>query len=413
MLLFFLFGIFSPNTAQANGQTTHLWITNTAVSHIEEDALSALLAAQSDALRAGTMFPDGGYAVGHGYGEAAHWEPFQDAYRDWIQTEYPDLSNPDAAPHIAFYLGLASHGMADQVFDSMYMERSRVYDADHGWADASTSLDTAQDIVFASLTGAQVVPDNWIPAHFPALFSDLGIDVDMDILEAGQSRLELAVNGVGGLSTVDATVAINEAAFPWGCSHLLDDAVPGSPPFEAKVVAQYWHHLWSELHGEPGRLEIIGTFPTPDSLGHAIHTDDIESRLSVVFSRGLFNENIHEEHFGVHASGSLLPIETHLFYGDHSHVVNIDTQTGWNKNSEHMLTIGETLMATDGRTMSTPYSLTFSTVPPTISESTDTASPAIEPGKEAGCSCAVQRSPTRGWGAFILMALLGVRRRPD
>jgi hypothetical protein len=411
MHLFFFLSALAPSTAHANGQTTHLWITDAAVSHVENESLQALLTTQPHPLRAGTMFPDGGYAVDHGYGEAAHWEPFQDAYRDWIRDAFPDLSSPQAAPHIAFYLGLASHGMADQVFDSMYMERSRIYDSEHGWADQSTSLDTAQDIVFASLTGAQQVPDDWIPEHFPALFADLGIDVGMDTLEAGQSRLELAVSGVGGLSTVDATVTINEDAFPWGCSHLLDEAVPGAPPFEAKVVARYWGHLWSELHGEPGQLEVIGAFPSPDSLGHPTKADDIESRLSLVFSRGLTDENVHDEHFRVQASESILPIGLDLFYGNHSHVVNIDTDAGWVEDAEHVLYVSDALMATDGRTMAAPHTLHFSTIPPPAEEPTDTASPDSTHSKDVGCGCTTHASPTQGWGLLLLASLLGFRRQ--
>ena len=161
---------------------------------MQEQDLAELLRSQMGPLRVGTMFPDGGYAVDHGYGEAAHWEPFQDAYRDWIRENFSNLNSNDAAPHIAFYLGLASHGMADQVFDSMYMERSRVYDAD-GWANGATSLDTAQDIVFAAQTTPQALPDMWISDHFPSLFEYIGIEVDMATMLNGQDRLELAVLG--------------------------------------------------------------------------------------------------------------------------------------------------------------------------------------------------------------------------
>ena len=107
-------------TALANGQTTHLWITETARTHLPAGELADLLTGQSDVLRVGTMFPDGGYAIGHGYGEVAHWEPFQGLLRDWILDNFDDPTGTDAAPYVAFYLGLASHGMADQVFDSMY-----------------------------------------------------------------------------------------------------------------------------------------------------------------------------------------------------------------------------------------------------------------------------------------------------
>jgi len=403
-----------PLTAHANGQTTHLWITDEAVRRLESGELKSLLEDYREPLRVGSMFADGGYAVDHGYGEAAHWEPFQDAYRDWIRNQYPDISVPEAAPHIAFYLGLASHGMADQVFDSMYMERSKVYDATHGWADESTSLDTAQDIVFVSETLPQELPYKWIPSHFPELFASIGVDVDMDTLDFGQSRLEVAVSAVGGLGAVDDTVAINQQAFPWGCSHLLDEAVPGSPPFEAAVVARYWTHLWRELHGEAGELEVIASFPSPDAIGHSPHANDIEARLSLVFSRGLTDDTVTEDHFRVTSSESELSLALDLFYGNHSHVVNIDPPNGWLENSAHLLTVSQMVVATDGRTMDSDHTLSFSTVPPPPpeeEEQPDTGGEEPRDQKQSACGCSLPSAASGTWGLIVLSGLLGWRRR--
>ena len=361
------------------------------------------------------MFPDGGYPLNHEYGEVAHWEPFHDAYRDWIRTQFPDLSSPDAAPHIAFYLGLASHGMADQVFDSMYMERSRVYDAEHGWADQTTALDIAHDIVFAALTTPQSVPDPWIPEHFPDLFAGLGVDVDLETMLAGQERLDIAVRGTGGLSEVDAAVTLNAEAFPWACSHLMDETVPGSPPFEAKVVANYWAHLWKELHGEPGELNIIGVFPAPNSLGHATHAEDIESRLSLVFNRGLRSEYVTVDHFRAHSSQTTHEIGLNLFYRDHSHVVNVTPLNGWASHAAHELTVMDTLAATDGRRFEEPYVLPFSTVPRPMEDtgpfpSSDTGTSTSS--KKNGCGCATSTSGSPWW-LFAVLGLLTVQRRRD
>ncbi|MBK9649614.1 MAG: hypothetical protein IPO67_31430 [Deltaproteobacteria bacterium] len=77
-LLFLSFG--AP--ALANGQTTHSWISVHALAHLPPGDLHDLLTREDLApyLLNGTMFPDGGYAVGDDYGERAHWEPFQSAY---------------------------------------------------------------------------------------------------------------------------------------------------------------------------------------------------------------------------------------------------------------------------------------------------------------------------------------------
>ena len=80
MLLLALLALHAP--ALANGQTSHLWITDAALERLPEGELKELLTREDlrPWLRNGTMFPDGGYAVDDGYGEIAHWEPFQSLY---------------------------------------------------------------------------------------------------------------------------------------------------------------------------------------------------------------------------------------------------------------------------------------------------------------------------------------------
>ena len=114
--------LFSIATALGNGQSTHAWISQQAVSALAPGELRALMSDPELELywRNGTMFPDGGYPIGDDYGEIAHWEPFQRAYMAWIQQQFQPPWTDEAQRHIAFWLGLASHGMADQTFDAMY-----------------------------------------------------------------------------------------------------------------------------------------------------------------------------------------------------------------------------------------------------------------------------------------------------
>ena len=391
--------VLAASPAHANGQTTHLWISETAIDHIETEALHTLLVTHRDSLRAGTMFPDGGYAIGHEYGEHAHWEPFQDRYRDWIVSAFDGPSDPDAGSHLAFYFGLASHGMADQVFDSMYMERSRIYDAEFGWADASQSLDTSQDVVFADLTQTQVVPTSDLPLILPELFAEAGIDVDMQTLEDGQGWLTIAVDGVAGMSEVSTLVDAHMDAFPWGCSHLLDESVPGSPPFEARVVAAYWESLWADLHDQPAHLAVIGSWPGQGADGHPTGAEDVEARLSVVFNRSLTIDAVMPESFRVRAGDAAVPTLPDLFYGDDSHVVNIAPEAGWVADAVHEFTI-DGLTATDGRRLEAAHVQTFTTGGAADGEVDATTE---------GCQCSAQRGPFGPW--LIVLPLLMARRR--
>ena len=169
-MLWVLWILFGALPAAGNGQSTHLWITDHALTHVQNEGLARLLHRDDlrPMLRNGTMFPDGGYAVGDPYGELAHWEQFQDAYRVYIEDTYDTPFTDEGAMHVAFLMGLASHGMADQVFDSLFMERSKQYDT---WGEGLTgSLDGASDVLLVHATAPQTAPEVWFPEE---LFEDL------------------------------------------------------------------------------------------------------------------------------------------------------------------------------------------------------------------------------------------------
>ena len=80
MPLLALLALHAP--ALANGQTSHLWITDAALERLPEVELKELLTREDlrPWLRNSTMFPDGGYALDDRYVEIAHWDPFQSLY---------------------------------------------------------------------------------------------------------------------------------------------------------------------------------------------------------------------------------------------------------------------------------------------------------------------------------------------
>ncbi len=273
----------------ANGQTTHVWITRHALEHLPPGELLDILSdpANQPMLLNGGMFPDGGYAVDHPYGEAGHWEPLQGAYLDWIvETQQLPLDG-QGEQHLAFLMGTASHGMADQVFDALYMERSKVYDADQGWTDGE-SMDEATDVIWALITGPQEVPELWLPSdELVPLYAEQGIEVDAETLEDGQTLLGAAIDLVGLFSTSAQLVEGYEAEFPWATSHLRDDTdVWGAPRCEGEVVALYWQGLWERIQGEAVDNPVLATWPAHD--GRSLPTDAarVESRISVMFSTG-------------------------------------------------------------------------------------------------------------------------------
>ena len=146
----------------AAGMTTHSMMADMARFKLPAGhPLISLLEAHRSALIAGAMFPDGGYATGVGFGgdrdlaETAHWGGFTNALAqvahekgcgevisdgdawdalpvlggtvDWIADELareavavPMRIGDSCGYLVAFAMGVAAHGMGDEVWDALF-----------------------------------------------------------------------------------------------------------------------------------------------------------------------------------------------------------------------------------------------------------------------------------------------------
>jgi len=404
-VLALLLGLTLP--ALANGQTTHIWVTRHAIEHLAPGRLRDLLAdpANEAALIHGTMFPDGGYPLGHPYAEDAHWEGLQGDYLDWIRAQHAPPFSDEGALHVAFLMGLASHGMADQTFDAFYFEWSRIKDAEHGWARGE-SFDEASDFIFASLHGAQTVPERWVPEQtLIELYAQRGIEVDADTLDDGQSLLEAAVALVGLGSQNPELVADYAAAFPWGGTHLDDPELPGTPACEGAWVARYWEELYARLLDAERPRAVLGTWPQDGTWGHARDRDTPEARISIILPVGLESGSPDPEFFTVEDdAGQPLPVEPWVYYGQGSHVVHLTPAMDWPGETALHVRVGRGLPYRNGERLEEDVTFTIHTTPPA-----DPAKPRVEPDREGGCSSAPAAAGFLGIGLAVLS--LGRRRR--
>jgi len=369
LLLAGLFGLLclDPDVARANGQTTHVWITEQALLDLEEGELATLLRspAMRDPLLNGAMFPDGGYAVNDGYGEIAHWEPFQQAYLQWIRETFsPPWDQGEAAEHVAFLMGLGSHGMADEVFDSLFMERSRIYDP--GWDGGTSNLDTASDVLFAAEVGGIVPPDPWLPIEVvtPLFNEQLGYAVEAATIESGHNLLFSALAYTEWGRTNEERLATFRSEFPWTASNLSNLDVPGSPFREARVIARYWEDLWSRLHApEAWSTPVLEVVPAQGSAAHPTDSSLVEARLHLSFSRGVEDESLSA--ISVHdGAGNPLPVEVEHHYGDFSHAVHVLPTQDWPINETVELRIAAGITNFDGVDTAEDWAASFSTAPP-------------------------------------------------
>ena len=393
--------VFCPaSAALANGNVSHLWVTLWARDEVPAGDLQDLITGDDVdlMLRNAANFPDGGYAVNDGYGEIAHWEPFQSAYLDWIVANYQPPWSEEAAQHIAFLMGMASHGMSDQVYDGMYLKRSSEYD--EGAPGSSIGLDGSSDVAHTAEAGPLDPPEHWVPDELMAqlMGQQAGHEVDASTIADGQALVAFSLYFVSEVSGDPDQVAEHLAAYPWACAHQMDLAVPGTPTSTAPVVAAYWDRLWGRLHGvDPLDDPLLATFPAAGSDGHPTDPENIESMVSFVVSRGLQADSATADTIRiVDENGTEHAADIQVYYGQSSHVINLRPVDGWADESIHTVQISAGLQAWDGGEFA-PFSFEFSTVEP------------VEPDD---CSCSTAGGPSAAWLLAGLTALgLWLRRQ--
>ncbi len=317
-----------PAAVSANGNVSHQWVSKTAVELTPPGgSLAGLVGdpALRQALYTGTMFPDWGYTPGvsaaeANAGEASHWEPVQDAYRRWIVEQYAPPWSDEARLHLAFYLGMSSHGIADQSYDSMFFERSRVYDPN----DHST-FDTDTDVMWAATTGPGETPKAWVPTTplIDLFASVIGETVDPSSMKQKLGLIGLAILAVSTAAQDPEMVAEAELTFPWAASNDDAPAVPGNPPQEAEIARRYWRSNWALLHGDVLPRPVLWTHPVDGGTEHATAVS-IESWVSIVFARALDEQALSASQFHiVDSTDTPAPFAIDLFYGNGSHVVHL------------------------------------------------------------------------------------------
>ncbi len=352
----------------ANGNFSHLWVATDALNYLEQGELKDLLTQDDlgDVLRNGAMFPDGGYAVGDGYGEMAHWEPFQTAYLEWIRATYQPPWSEEAKRHIVFLMGMAAHGMTDQLYDGMYLQRHDYYDVKPS-SEPLVGLDGATDGCFAATQGIMTLPEKWVPAaELSALFAEAGHQVTAQKLDQGQTFVVVALIAANDAVTTPATLAEYQEAYPWACSHQDDPTVPGSPPNSSPTVARYYEVLWARLHGESAwDKPLVGLhFSGGTPFDQPLDSSSPESWVSFVMPFGLAPATVSTDTVSVtYGEGQTHPISLKVYYGSNSHLVNIRPQEDWPLDTEFVVTISPPVGSWDGGELLGNRTFEFATLP--------------------------------------------------
>jgi len=358
-----LAGVSVPAGARANGVTAHAHITDLAIEELPPGELRDLMTdpALRDAYRTGSVFPDSGYAASDAYGEIAHWEPFTQAYLDWMAAEHPPpYETDDERRLVLFIMGQASHGLADQIYDSLFMHRMRVLDGDDSHLDEYNEywLVMEHEPGIAPLTIWAPVPE--LPDVFAAEAS--GHRPEIATLEMGLGRIRGVVNILPTLAR--GSYARTWSELPWAATNYYIESTPGSLPHIATYVARYWQVLWERLHGtDPLNTPIIGTRPAEGAENHEVSPTSPEMRVMVVFGHGIDAMTLTRENVTLtSAEGTVVSAQPRFIYGSSfANAVLIDPEETLAFDTEYRVSVGTEVRDIEGRALPEPISLTFHT----------------------------------------------------
>lgn len=382
----------APTRALGNGIVSHTKISELALGSLPAGELRSLLEAHGVEYRAGSMFPDSGYAADDPYGEIAHWEPFTQSYIEWIQAHYEaPYESPEAQEHIAFLMGQASHGMADQVFDSLFVPRTRKFDGD------DDDLDTYAE----SWLVVEHPPERLMMGHLPAGMRDVFVEsayprsVDHvpseETLERGRDRVMMGYNAI--FAFFPLLYEEYWSALPWSATHYYEaDHIPGSLPHVATFVAAYWQVLWERLHDRDDLDEsLVGHWPLDGAVNVAVDPEDEELRILVAFGHGIERDGLTADHCVLRrSSGEVIPTRAHFIYGSQvANAVLLTPEEALAYDTDHEVEVAG-LHTLDGLTNSAPVGFSFRTrcAPESLEDCPplpeDWVAPAMPPMRDAG-----------------------------
>ena len=281
--------------ASAHGVWGHVHVTGWAIENLPEGELEQFFADEDvfNAAIFGAAFTDSGYAVAgddsgasRAYSEHTHWEPFIEDYITWVmENDPPPWETRESRMRVAFLMGCASHGLQDEIFDSLFLHQVAEHD-DSGQDDADPASDG-----FLALDGhLRFVPDVYLPVDaLLELYADVDPRIDEDVLRGGVRLLtSVYINDGAGLVLAEASGRGYQNVVPWMRENYMEYEIPGSLHSEVAPTGAYIEAIWERLHGRYTDDQlVIHTYPEAPRrlLTHEIDTPD--SWVTLVFGKGL------------------------------------------------------------------------------------------------------------------------------
>jgi Synergist-CTERM protein sorting domain-containing protein len=424
-------GTLSSKPAAAHGINGHIWVTDGGIERMADCEFASVLLgdpALRAAIQIGAAFPDSGYALdaGREYGETAHWEPFVDAFIRYMRATYkPPYDTFEEKQLIAFLMGFASHGMEDEVFDTIFLPKSLEAEG----ADQDL-LDPGTDFMLIADGHATLKPDIFLPAQdLLAVYADPKINVDAEAATMDQGMFIIR-NVVIALVDQDDSIDDNHRPeLPWSAAHYLDPETPGSLAWEKAVIGPYLDSIWHRLHDD-FQLDDVVVHTVPAEGERLLSNDhtSVDSRVSVIFGYGVWNRSLTADNVKLlDPDGKAVPAEiAYTRWGNPTsdgRMVQLRPQVDLLPDATYQVVIGKNVELIDGRNIGADLKFTVHSAcggscptpeapveTPYCSAETESTAAKTEPRSSAaagGCTAGGNQAPF--W--LLLAALPMVLRR--
>lgn len=425
--------LLAPAPARAHGLWGHIHVTGWAVENMPDDELRAFLLEPEvfNALLFGATFTDTGYAVddpaSRAYSEHTHWEPFIEDYVEWLRAnDPPPWDDLESRKRVAFLMGCASHGLQDELFDSLFLYQVEEHDGG-GQDEADPGTDG-----FLALDGhLRLFPTEYIPLE---TVLELYTTLDEEVTEAVIDEAVGLVTGVYINDTLGPAVAEQlgeqyQDVIPWTREHYLDADLPGSLRAEVYPTMAYQQAIWDRLHdGLDADEATVFAYPEPPRRVGSTDAASAHSWVSVVFGVGVrYTDDLAVL---VDAEGAVVPTVSGNSRWDPewTRVFRLLPAEDLAPGGWYTVRLRAGVETIDGQTSTAPWEMRFQApcdeataalcedlgeIPEAgldgeLSEDPDPAEPPDTPA-EAGCGCAT--GPSGAWVGGTLLAAALVRRR--
>lgn len=303
--------LLTPAPAGAHGLWGHIHVTGWAVENMPDDELRAFLMEPEvfNALVFGATFTDTGYAVqesaSRAYSEHTHWEPFIQDYVEWIRVnDPPPWTTIESKKRVAFLLGCASHGLQDELFDSLFLYQVEEHDGGAGQDEA----DPGTDGFLALDDRLRFVPEVDMPLEtLLELYAGLDEEITEEVIDEAVTLVTAVyINDTLGPVVAEQLGDQYDDVIPWTREHYLDADLPGSLRAEIYPTMRYQQAIWERLHDglDADRATV---FAYPESPRRLLGPDagSADSWVSFVFGVGVrYEEDLVEL---VDADGEVVP----------------------------------------------------------------------------------------------------------